>query len=146
MQNILYFDKLDQNLLHSVVLNAKINFAFRPRSFAFQRSRSKSLGFYWVLCRRVMQNASGGCGGTCRELTPARLECKYFGFRQPPSKSFSSDRLLIKILHFVQNHLHFDAADQNPLDLMGFPVIGSCSTPAASLHPSPVRHPLSSFY
>jgi hypothetical protein len=32
--------------------------------------------------------------------------------------------------------LHFDALDQNALDLIGFPVVGLCSTPAASLHPS----------
>jgi hypothetical protein len=62
-------------------------------------------------------------------LHPPASNAKYFVSRQPPSKSFSFDRLLIKILHFVQNHLHFDAADQNPLDLIGFPVIGSCSTP-----------------
>jgi hypothetical protein len=50
------------------------------------------------------------------------------------------------ILHFVQDHLHFDAPDQNLLDLIGFPVVGSCRIPAASLHPSPDRRPHSSFY
>jgi hypothetical protein len=50
------------------------------------------------------------------------------------------------ILHFVQDHLHFDAPDQNLLDLIGFPVVGSCRFPAASLHPSPDRRPHSSFY
>jgi hypothetical protein len=29
----------------------------------------------------------------------------------------------------MQNLLHFDAPDQNPLDLIGFPVVGSCGTP-----------------
>jgi hypothetical protein len=28
--------------------------------------------------------------------------------------------------HFDQHLLHFDAPDQNPLDLIGFPVGGSC--------------------
>jgi hypothetical protein len=43
-----YFDKLDQNLLHSTIPNAK--------SFASRRSRSKSLGSHWFPCGRVMQD------------------------------------------------------------------------------------------
>jgi hypothetical protein len=42
-----------------------------------------------------------------------------------------------KYLHFAQGLVHFDALDQNPLDLISFPVVRSCSTPAVSPHPSP---------
>jgi hypothetical protein len=36
----------------------------------------------------------------------------------------------------MQNLLHFDAPVQNPLDLIGFPVVGSCRTlPLACIRP-----------
>jgi hypothetical protein len=56
-----------------------------------------------------------------------------------------STTLNAKYFAFCPDPLHFDALDQNPLDLIGFPVVGSCSTPAVSPHPSPDR-PHSSFY
>jgi hypothetical protein len=71
---------------------------------------------------------------------------KYFGFRQPGSKSFALDNLKRKIFCISSKILCISTQlIKIPWILLVSPVVGSCSTPAVSPHPSPDR-PHSSFY
>jgi hypothetical protein len=74
------------------------------------------------------------------------LECKIFCISPASIKIFCiSPALIQNILHLaaprsksstflIQNLLYSDAPDQNPLPLIGFPAVRSCSTSAVSLH------------
>jgi hypothetical protein len=91
--------------------------------------------------RSVMKHGTRGFQGSsqCTHTSQhTHTDRKYFGSVSRRCKIFCISTISIKIfcirsshmqkliLHFVQDLLHFNAPDQNPLDSIGFSVVGSC--------------------
>jgi hypothetical protein len=80
-------------------------------------------------------------------LHPPASSAKYFGCVGHKCKIFyistALDQDLLYLTAFRSKYFVFRlrsyAPDQNPLDLIGFLLVGSCRIPDANLHPSPDR-------